>query len=106
LGWLHFRELLLLDKPHQRDFFAKMCRVEGWSVRTRHERIQSMLYEHTALSKHPDKLVTEEIAARLLLPERYPEEMGSGLRGPVKKLTSASIISHGSQGWSASSSLL
>jgi predicted nuclease of restriction endonuclease-like (RecB) superfamily len=62
LSWSHFRELLPLDKPHQRDFYAEMCRVEGWSVRTLHERIQSLLYERTALSKQPDKLVSEEIA--------------------------------------------
>jgi predicted nuclease of restriction endonuclease-like (RecB) superfamily len=63
LSWSHFRELLPLDKPHQRDFYAEMCRVEGWSVRTLHERINSMLYERTALSKRPDELVREELAA-------------------------------------------
>jgi hypothetical protein len=34
LSWSHFREILPLNKPLQRDFYAEMCRVERWSVRT------------------------------------------------------------------------
>ena len=41
LSWSHFRELLPLAKPHQREFYAEMCRIEGWSVRTLHERIET-----------------------------------------------------------------
>jgi predicted nuclease of restriction endonuclease-like (RecB) superfamily len=62
LSWSHFRELLPLAKPQQREFYAEMCRIEGWSVRTLHERIESMLYERTALSKQPDELVKQELA--------------------------------------------
>jgi predicted nuclease of restriction endonuclease-like (RecB) superfamily len=39
----HFRELLPLNKPFQRDFYAEMCRIEGWSVRTLLERIDFRL---------------------------------------------------------------
>jgi predicted nuclease of restriction endonuclease-like (RecB) superfamily len=39
-----------------------MARIEGWSVRTLHERIDSMLYERTALSKQPEALIREELA--------------------------------------------
>ena len=63
LSWSHFRELLPLEKLHQREFYAEMCRIEGWSVRTLHERIESMLYERTALSRQPDELVKQELAA-------------------------------------------
>jgi hypothetical protein len=62
LSWSHFREHLPLSMPHQREFYAEMCRIEGWSVRTLHERIESMLYERTALSKQPDELVKQELA--------------------------------------------
>ena len=62
LSWSHFRELLPLAKPHQREFYAEMCRIEGWRVRTLHERIESMLYERTALSRQPDELVKQELA--------------------------------------------
>lgn len=63
LSWSHFRELLPLRQPFQREFYAEMCRVEGWSVRTLHERIESMLYERTALAKQPDKVIEHELAA-------------------------------------------
>ena len=62
LSWSHFRELLPLDKPLQREFYAEMCRVEGWSVRTLRGRIDSMLYERTALSRKPDELARQELA--------------------------------------------
>ena len=62
LSWSHLKELLPLGRPHQREFYAEMCRIEGWSVRTLRERIDSMLYERTALSKQPDELVKQELA--------------------------------------------
>ena len=62
LSWSHFRELLPLSKPLQREFYAEMSRVEGWSVRTLRRRIDSMLYERTALSRKPDELARIELA--------------------------------------------
>jgi hypothetical protein len=29
LSWSRFRELLPLAQPHQREFYAEMCRIEG-----------------------------------------------------------------------------
>ena len=63
LSWSHFRELLPLDKPLQRDFYAEMCRIERWNVRTLGKKIDSMLYERTALSKKPDELIRLELDA-------------------------------------------
>ena len=63
LSWSHFLALIPLDQPFQRDFYAEMCRIERWSVRTLRERIDSMLYERTALSKKPDELIEQELAA-------------------------------------------
>ena len=63
LSWSHFQTLLPLSKPLQREFYTEMSRVEGWSVRTLRERIDSMLYERTALSRKPDELAQMELAA-------------------------------------------
>jgi predicted nuclease of restriction endonuclease-like (RecB) superfamily len=63
LGWTHFRRIIYLDDPLQRDFYAEMCRMENWSTRTLEQKIKSMLYERTALSKKPDKLIKQELAA-------------------------------------------
>jgi predicted nuclease of restriction endonuclease-like (RecB) superfamily len=61
LGWSHFKELLPLKDPLQRDFYAEMCRIERWSVRKMREKIGGMLFERTALSKKPAKLAAQEI---------------------------------------------
>jgi hypothetical protein len=63
LSWTHFRELLPLDDPLKRDFYAEMCRIERWSVRTLQKKIGGMLFERTALSKKPEKLARQELAA-------------------------------------------
>lgn len=63
LSWSHFRELLPLKQPLQREFYAQMCRIEGWGVRTLSERIDAMLYERTALSRKPEKLIRQELEA-------------------------------------------
>ena len=63
LGWSHFVELLPLKEPLQREFYAEMCAQERWSVRTLQNKIQSMLYERTALSRNTEALVRQELAA-------------------------------------------
>ena len=61
LSWSHFKELLPLDQPLEREFYAEMCRVERWSVRTLREKIGSMLYERTAISKQPEEVARAEL---------------------------------------------
>ena len=39
LGWTHFRQIIALDDPLQRDFYAEKCRVERWSTRTQQKKI-------------------------------------------------------------------
>jgi len=63
LGWSHFKEIIPLKDDLQREFYAEMCRLERWSVRTLRERIQSMLYERTAISKKPEELAKAELSA-------------------------------------------
>ena len=63
LSWSHFVEIIPLKDDLQRDFYAEMCRIERWSVRTLRKKIDGMLYERTAISKKPEKLVKEELAA-------------------------------------------
>jgi predicted nuclease of restriction endonuclease-like (RecB) superfamily len=40
-----------------------MARVERWSVITLRQKIQGVLYERTAISKKPDELASQEMAA-------------------------------------------
>jgi predicted nuclease of restriction endonuclease-like (RecB) superfamily len=61
LTWTHFKALAYVEDNLKRDFYAEMCRIERWNTRTLSEKIRSMLFERTALSKRPDKLARLEI---------------------------------------------
>ena len=63
LSWTHFRAIIPISDPLKRDFYVEMCRTENWSTRTLQKKIQSMLFERTALSKKPDKLIRQELDA-------------------------------------------
>jgi predicted nuclease of restriction endonuclease-like (RecB) superfamily len=63
LSWSHFTLLLPLRDPLQREFYAEMCRVERWSRRTLRAKIDSMLYERTALSRQPRTVAKAELDA-------------------------------------------
>ena len=62
LSWSHFVEILPVKDNLARDFYAEMCRIERWSVRTLRAKIGGMLFERTALSKKPEKLARLELA--------------------------------------------
>ncbi|KPA12281.1 protein containing DUF1016 [Candidatus Magnetomorum sp. HK-1] len=61
LSWSYFKEIVYLKQPLQKEFYAEMCRVERWSVRTLRKKISSMLYERTAISRKPEKLAQLEL---------------------------------------------
>ena len=67
LAWSHFMEIIYLKNDLQRSFYAELCRMERWSVRLLRSRIQSMLYERTALSKKPDHLIEKELKGLVVL---------------------------------------
>ena len=62
LSWSDFTLLMPLKDSLKRDFYAEMCRIEKWNVRTLEKKINSMLFERTALSKKPESLIDAEIA--------------------------------------------
>ncbi|MFT3886397.1 MAG: PDDEXK nuclease domain-containing protein [Flavobacteriales bacterium] len=61
LSWTHFLAFLPLKQPLEREFYAEMCRIEHWSVRTLRERIGSQLYLRTAIAKKPENVVKAEL---------------------------------------------
>ena len=63
LSWSHFVEIVPLKDPLQRDFYTEMCRIERWTVRQLRKKIGGMLFERTALSRKPEKLIEEELKA-------------------------------------------
>jgi predicted nuclease of restriction endonuclease-like (RecB) superfamily len=63
LSWTHFRQIIYMDDSLKREFYLEMCHVEGWSTRVLQQKIDSMLFERTALSKKPDHLIRRDLAA-------------------------------------------
>ncbi|MBQ1783306.1 MAG: DUF1016 family protein [Gammaproteobacteria bacterium] len=63
LSWTHIKTLIYIDDPLKRDFYLQMCQQEGWSTRTLQDRLDSMLFERTALSRQPEELIASELAA-------------------------------------------
>lgn len=63
LSWTHFIIIIYLPTDLEREFYAQMCRIENWSVRTLRKKINSMLFERTAISKKPEELAKLELKA-------------------------------------------
>ena len=61
LSWSHVTELLNMDDELKREFYITMCKNENWSIRTFRERIKSMLYERTAISKFPEETIKHDL---------------------------------------------
>jgi len=57
LSWSHFVLICAIDDTLKRDFYAEMCRVQHWSVRTLQKQLNGMLYERIALSKQPEGVI-------------------------------------------------
>lgn len=61
LSWTHLKAIIYLKDELQRSFYLEMCIMENWSTRQLQERIDSMLYERTAISKKPEQLIRREL---------------------------------------------
>ena len=61
LSWTHFRKFIYIEDDLKRTFYIEMAKLDKWSTRTLNDRIDSMLYERTVLSKKPDELISYEI---------------------------------------------
>ena len=61
LSWSHLRLIIQIDELLKRDFYIEICRVERWSVRQLQERINSLLFERTAISKKPEETIRQDL---------------------------------------------
>ena len=62
LSWTHFIALIPIEDSLKRKFYEQMTINERWSVRTLRSRIDSMLYERTAISKLPEDTIKNDLA--------------------------------------------
>ncbi len=70
LSWSHLRVIAALDDPIKRDFYTELCRLERWSVRQLQERMQSLLFERSAISKKPEETIRHDL--QVLRQEQRP----------------------------------
>lgn len=61
LSWSHIRLIIPIEAPLKREFYIEICKLEKWSVRTFQDRINSMLFERTAISKKPELTITNDL---------------------------------------------
>jgi len=61
LSWTHILAIIPVKDSLKREFYIQMCIHEKWSVRVFRERIQSMLYERTAISKKPELTIQNDL---------------------------------------------
>ena len=62
LSWSHIRLIINMEDSLKRMFYIEMCSLERWSVRQFQERIQSMLFERTAISKKSEETIKNELS--------------------------------------------
>lgn len=61
LSWTHLRTIMYLKDELRREFYIEMSRLENWDTRTLSAKIDSMLFERTAISKKPTELIEHEL---------------------------------------------
>lgn len=62
LSWSHLQLLGTIDDPLKRDFYIEVTQLEKWSFRQLKDRLDSMLYERTALSRKPEDTIRQDLA--------------------------------------------
>ena len=61
LSWSHLRILASIEDPLKRDFYIEIVQLEQWSVRQLQERLNSLLFERTALSRKPEDTIRHDL---------------------------------------------
>lgn len=61
LPWSHIITLIPIREPLKRAFYEQMAITEHWSVRTLRKKIDSQLYERTAISRQPEETIKHDL---------------------------------------------
>ena len=61
LSWSHAILLCQMEDDLKRDFYLHMACIERWSVRTMRDKLSTMLFERTAISKQPEAVIKHEL---------------------------------------------
>jgi len=73
LSWSHLIELSAIENETKRDFFIQLCVYERWGVRELRDKIDTMLFERTAISTKPVETIRDALKTlqheKKMLPE-------------------------------------
>jgi predicted nuclease of restriction endonuclease-like (RecB) superfamily len=61
LSWTHIRSIIYIENALKRSFYIELCKHEKWSTRVLQDRINSMLFERTAVSKKPELTIQNDL---------------------------------------------
>ena len=73
LTWTHLRSLMGVKEAAARQFYIEMCRLEHWDTRTLDEKIDSQLFERTAISRKPEEVVKRELETVKTTNQIFPD---------------------------------
>lgn len=62
LSWTHLRILASFEDEMKRIFYTELSIRDRWSTRVLQERIDSMLFERSALSRKPEEVLKQELS--------------------------------------------
>lgn len=74
-SWSHIVELLAIKDDTERLFYEQVATIELWGVRQLRERISSMLFQRTAISKKPKALIQKELKKQVSTKEMTNSEL-------------------------------
>jgi len=61
LSWSHFVELSGIEDDLKREFFTQLCASDKWGVRQLRDKIDTMLFERTAIANQPEETIKSEL---------------------------------------------
>jgi len=74
LSWTHFRSIMYIEDELKRNFYIEMCKLNKWSTRTLESRINSLLFERTAISKKGEDTILHDLDIISTLPFPHPKK--------------------------------
>lgn len=60
-SWTHLKSIMYIPNELARKFYMQMCCYEHWDTRTLDKKIESQLYERTAISRRPEDVIRQAL---------------------------------------------
>lgn len=84
LSWSHLIELSCIEDDLKRDFFMQLSTYEKWGVRQLRDKIDTMLFERTAIASQPQETIKTEL--QKLTENKAKNDMQQGEESPIGQL--------------------